>query len=100
MIMNPEFHFIVALFLGAYIIFNWRQYGRNIAFFKTFNRVVWRGASKFNNGWWSILDHNYCLLQANNRILKEFFIMDMMVNILIIFGMAWFISTTAYNKMR
>jgi len=24
MIMNPEFHFIMALFLGAYIIFNWR----------------------------------------------------------------------------
>ena len=92
MIMNPEFHFIVALFLGAYIIFNWRQYGRNIAFFKTFNRVVWRGASKFNNGWWSILDYNYCLLQANNRILEEFFMIETIATMVVLIAMAWVIS--------
>ena len=39
MIMNPEFHFIVALFLSFYIQLEivW-----TVIFFQTFDRIVWR----------------------------------------------------------
>ena len=66
--------------------------GRNITFFQTSHRFMWGSSSKFNNGWWSV-SHNYgYLLQTNNRVFKEFFIMETIATIIIIFGMAWVIS--------
>ena len=58
--------------------------GRDITFFQTFDRFVWRSTSKFNNGWWSISHYYGCLLQTNIRLFKEFFMIESIITAVII----------------